>query len=83
MTANKSKNDSKKGMSITIASDVDRDALLAELYFEGIQWAEVILQPGEKLKLRLFAPLIGDSQVFGLEEVVNALVEARHMLLGS
>ena len=68
-------------MSITIASDVIRDVMLAELYHGNEQWAEVVDDPAASgLTIRIFPSEQGTGYVFDFEEMLAILQQARARL---
>ena len=68
-------------MRVTIASPPDREKLVAEIFHENEQWAEVHQERSE-LTLELYPRRDGKPWEFGLEDAVSALVAARKRLVG-
>lgn len=67
-------------MEITIASPPDREQLVAEVFFEHEQWAELNTESGD-VALELYPRVSGEPWEFKFEDAVNALQAARTWLL--
>lgn len=68
-------------MRIVIADDGESDELFAEIYFDDLQWAEVIFESaGRRFLLRLFPPLDREHWTFKLEDAERAIADARAAL---
>ncbi len=68
-------------MECIIASDVERDELVAELYHDGEQWAELSYdQEREQFRITLFPPTSGGSFSFDLAETEAAIEHAKSRL---
>jgi len=64
---------------VQITSVPDRDNLVAEIWLNDVQLAEISMENGE-LKLELFCE---KSKLFQLEDFITALITARDELLSS
>lgn len=71
-----------KKFSIRIASVSDREKLIAEIYYDNDQWAE-ISQEEEIPLVAFFSPSSGKYWEFPLEEALEALEQAKRKLLGN
>ena len=71
-----------KKFSIRIASVSNREKLIAEIYYDNDQWAE-ISQEEEMPLVSFFSPSGGKYWEFSLEEALEALELAKRKLLGN
>jgi hypothetical protein len=71
----------KKTLSISIASPPDREKLVAEIFFDNEQFAE-LNQESETLNIEVYPRR--DNQVWQLdyEQVITAFLKAKNKLLG-
>ena len=67
---------------ITISSPPDRERLVAEILFDGVQWAEVN-QEKETLEVEFYARPDGTPWRVPLDVAVGALSDARAKLVGA
>ena len=68
-------------MRVVVASDPDREELFAEIYYDDMQWAEIILDPLRKhFLLTIFPPMDRENWVFDLKDAESAIAEARAAL---
>ena len=68
-------------MRVVIASDPDREELFAEIHYDEMQWAEIILEPNRgRFLLTIFPPMDRENWVFELREAEAAIAEARTAL---
>ena len=65
---------------ITIASVPDRENLVAEILYEGVQWAEVS-QEKEELLIQFYSHPRKDYWEFSLEQALQALEQAKKKML--
>lgn len=65
---------------ITIASPPDRKYLIAEILYEGVQWAEISQERGE-LVIQFYSHPYKDFWEFPLEEAIQILERAKTKLL--
>jgi hypothetical protein len=68
-------------MRMDIASPPDREKLVAELFYEDEQWAE-IHQESEQLTLQLYPRRNGQPWEFSFDEAICMLQRARRRLTG-
>lgn len=68
-------------MTMDIASPSDREKLVAEIFYEHEQWAEIHQELGE-LTLELYPRRDGKPWSFSLHNAVSALQIAGKRLLG-
>lgn len=68
-------------MRICISSPPDREKLVAELFFEDEQWAE-LNQEGESLILEIYPKRSGEPWQFHFEEMLETLKESKQKLVG-
>jgi hypothetical protein len=66
---------------ISISSPPDRERLVAEVFAENCQWAELNQERGN-LTLELYPRQDGQPWVFDYEEALRILHDARARLLG-
>lgn len=66
---------------ITVASLPDREYLVSEIIYDGIQWAE-ISQETENLVVQFYAHPRQRYWEFSLDEAIRALEKAKEKLLG-
>ena len=69
-------------MKVTIASDIDRDLLSAELAHGGEDWGYLYEQEG-RLVLEIYPRQDGKPWVFSLDELLSTLAQAKLKLVGS
>jgi len=67
---------------ISISSPPDRELLVAEVFFDDVQWAELNQESGA-LKLELYPRPDSQPWVFDLEEALQTLQAARIKLVGA
>ena len=65
---------------ITVASLPDRENLVAEILYEGVQWAE-ISQETEKLVVQFYSHPRQKYWEFSLDEALEALEKAKKRML--
>ncbi|OQY27247.1 MAG: hypothetical protein B6243_13190 [Anaerolineaceae bacterium 4572_5.2] len=69
-------------MNIIVTSDAERDYLFAEIYNENEQWAEVSYDiTKDDFIVSIFAPSSGSDYVFDLDNVQQALTDAKARLI--
>ena len=66
---------------ISISSPPDRDCLVAEIFMDNNQWAEVNQESGE-LMLELYPRKDGQPWVFDFETALEVLQAAKKKLIG-
>ena len=66
---------------ICISSPPDREKLVAEIFFDNEQWAE-LNQEGDSLTLEIYPRQDGKFWQLNFEQVLEALNEAKRRLLG-
>ncbi|GAB4192670.1 MAG: hypothetical protein Tsb0015_15050 [Simkaniaceae bacterium] len=69
-----------KKFRITIASLPDREHLVAEILYQGIQWAE-ISQETDELIMQFYPHPKQEYWEFNFDEAFQALLEAKKALL--
>jgi len=68
-------------VEITIASDMERNELFAELSHEDEQWGEIIYDPGLGIyKLEIFPSQAGRTISLNLDEAIRSLQMAKERL---
>ena len=67
-------------MTIVIASLIDREYLVAELWCVDVQWGEVSHEQGS-LALEIYPNPTGKPWAFKFNDVVEILAQARHKLV--
>lgn len=65
---------------ITVASLPDRERLVAEILYEGVQWAE-ISQEADDLLVQFYSHPRQEFWEFSLDEVLKILEQAKEKLL--
>jgi hypothetical protein len=65
---------------IEIASIPSREKLVAEIFYNKIQWVEISQETSELL-IKFYGPLNEDCWEFPLEEAIQALEQAKMKLL--
>ena len=71
-----------KKFHITIASHPQREHLVSEIFYEGIQWAEISQEDGqEQPVIEFYPPSDKDYWEFPLDEALEALVLAKAKFL--
>lgn len=68
-------------MTILIASLIDREYLVAELWCGNAQWGEVSQEQGS-LALEIYPNPTGEPWAFKFNDVVEILAQARYKLVG-
>ena len=68
-------------MRVEIASPPDREKLVAPIMVDTVQWAEVNHEKG-RLQVEIYDRQDGQPWVFDVEEVIEALLEAKPRLQG-
>lgn len=69
-----------KKFRITIASLPDRERLVAEIIYDGVQWAE-ISQESDDLIVQFYPHPTEDCWEFSFDESMKILEQARNKLL--
>src|SRR5262249_40812017 len=69
-------------MRICISSPPDRKRLVAELFLDNEQWAE-LNQEGNRLELEIYPKLSGSAWRLDFEDVLNVLAEVKKRLVGA
>jgi len=68
-------------MRVVVADDGEREDLYAEIHYDDMQWAEIILdRTTGKFVIVLFPPMDRDHWTFGLAAAEAAIAEARSAL---
>jgi hypothetical protein len=67
--------------SITIASLPDRERLVAEISYEGVQWAEISEETEDELIIQFYSHPREKYWEFEFEEAVKILEQAKNELL--
>ncbi len=67
--------------SINIASLPDRERLVAEILYEGVQWAEISEETEDKLIIQFYSHPREKYWEFSFEEAVKILEQAKNELL--
>ena len=67
---------------ICISSPPDREKLVAEIFFDDKQWAELNQEDGT-LQLEFYPLPTGEFWQLGWDEVISALEQARYRLLNA
>ncbi len=73
--------DSATKMSVDIGSPPDRRKLVAEIFYDREQWAEIHQEAGS-LTLELYPRQDGKPWEFSFDEALNALRHAKRRLVG-
>lgn len=68
---------------ITIASLPDRERLVAEILYEGVQWAEISQEMDDQLIIQFYSHPRKKYWDFPFEEAKTILEEAKNKLLES
>lgn len=68
---------------VTIASLPDREHLVAEIFCEGIQWAEISQENDDELIIQFYPHPREKYWEFNLDEATAALEKAKKSLLTS
>ena len=66
---------------INIASLPDRERLVAEILYEGVQWAEISQETDDELNIQFYAHPRKKYWEFPFEEALKVLEEAKNKLL--
>lgn len=66
---------------ITIASLPDREHLVAEILYEGVQWAEISQEKEDKLTIQFYPHPREKHWEFPYDEVLQILEQAKNKLL--
>lgn len=69
-----------KGFEIIIASLPDREKVVAEIYYDNIQWVEISQETGELL-IQFYPHPKQEYWEFQFDEAMEALQEAKKMLI--
>ncbi|VHO05348.1 hypothetical protein RHT_01725 [Candidatus Rhabdochlamydia sp. T3358] len=69
-----------KKFCITIASLPDRENLVAEICYEGVQWVEISQEANESI-IQFYSHPRQDYWEFVLDEALEALAQAKKRLL--
>ena len=70
-----------KQFIITLASLPDREHLVAEIVYDGVQWAE-ISQESDELIIQFYSHPKGEFWEFSCDEAIKILEKAKLRLLG-
>jgi hypothetical protein len=68
-------------MSVDVASPPDREKLVAEIFYDREQWAEIHQESGA-LALELYPRRDGKPWEFSFDEALAALQDAQRRLIG-
>ena len=74
--------DSATKMSVDIASPPDREKLVAEIFYDHEQWAEIHQETGS-LMLELYPRRDGKPWEFSFDEALKTLRHAERRLIGA
>ncbi len=66
---------------ISIASLPDREHLVAEIFYEGVQWAEISRETDE-LIVQFYSHPKQECWEFSFEEALHAIEQAKNKLVG-
>jgi hypothetical protein len=66
---------------ITVASLPDRERLVAEVLYEGVQWAEISQETNDGLIIQFYAHPSKKYWEFPFEEAIKILEQAKNKLL--
>lgn len=66
---------------ITIASLPDRERLVAEILYEGVQWAEISQEKDDELIIQLYPHPREKHWEFPYDDALRTLEEAKNKLL--
>ncbi len=66
---------------ITVASLPDRERLVSEIIYDGVQWAEISQETG-KLIVQFYTHPRQQYWEFSVDDAINALEQAKKKLLG-
>ncbi|MBI3211631.1 MAG: hypothetical protein HYZ47_02975 [Simkania negevensis] len=66
---------------ITVAGLPDRGRLVAEILYEGVQWAEISQEKGDELTIQLYPHPRKKHWEFSYDEALKALEQAKNKLL--
>lgn len=69
-------------LRICISSPPDRERLVAEIFFDNTQWAELSQEDGT-LRLEFYPLPTGESWQLSWDEVTSALEQAKERLLSA
>ena len=75
------KDDLNEKFYIALVGLVDRDNLISEIYFQGIQWAE-ISQETEEVRIQFYPHPYQEYWEFEVDEAILAIKLAKAKLLG-
>ena len=67
---------------ITIADLPDREFLVAEILYEGVQWAEISQEKGDELIIQFYPHPRVKHWEFSYDEALKVLKDAKGKLLG-
>jgi hypothetical protein len=70
-----------KQFYITVASLPDRENLVAEVFYDGVQWAE-ISQENTEVVIQFYPHPRQDHWEFPLEDAMEALITAKKRFFG-
>lgn len=70
-----------KKFRITIASLPDREHLVAEILYEGVQWAEISQEKDDELIIQLYPHPREKNWEFSYDEALQILRQAKNKLL--
>ena len=66
---------------ILIASPLDRERVVAEIFYENVQWAEISQENDDELIVEFYPHTSEPYWEFNFEEAIQALEIARNRLL--
>ncbi len=68
---------------VTVASLSDRESLVAEILYEGVQWAEISQEKGDELIIQIYPHPRQKHWEFLYDEALQILEQAKNKLLES
>ena len=66
---------------ITVASLPDREHLVSEIIYDGVQWAEISQETGDELTIQLYSHPREEYWEFPLDEALEALQQAKKRMV--
>lgn len=67
---------------ITVVSLPDREKLVSEILYSGVQWAELSQETGDEIRVQFYAHPRQDYWEFSIDEALEALQKAKQRLVG-
>jgi hypothetical protein len=67
---------------ITVASLPDREDLVAEVFYDGVQWVEISWEKEDELTVQFYSHPRLDHWEFPLDQALTVLEKAKSKLLG-